>query len=67
MPCTAGDLSYDGDHDDEFYRGIMHVNIQMGAGNTAAAGIHWAMSQVGIFDSALGCDKPAGSAARCTI
>lgn len=41
----SGDTSYDGEHDDEFYRGIRHIDISIGAGNTGGAGVHWAVSQ----------------------
>ena len=41
----SADTSYDGDHDDEFYRGISHIDIVIGAGNTGGCGIHWAVSQ----------------------
>jgi glucan 1,3-beta-glucosidase len=34
-----------GDDDDQFYRGISHLTITMGAGNPSATGIHWAQSQ----------------------
>ena len=36
-----------GDDDDQFYRGISHLTIQVGAGNPAATGLHWAQSQAG--------------------
>ena len=41
----SGDTSYNGDHDDEFYRGVRHVDIVLGAGNTGGCGVHWAVSQ----------------------
>jgi glucan 1,3-beta-glucosidase len=41
----AGDTSFSGDHDDEFYRGIAHIDIIIGANNGGAGGIHWAVSQ----------------------
>jgi glucan 1,3-beta-glucosidase len=41
----SADTSYNGDHDDEFYRGISHIDIIIGAGNTGGCGIHWAVSQ----------------------
>ena len=41
----AGDTSYAGDHDDEFYRGVRHIDIVFGAGNTGGCGVHWAVSQ----------------------
>lgn len=41
----SGDTSYDGEHDDEFYRGIAHIDIVIGANNGGAGGIHWAVSQ----------------------
>ena len=41
----AGDTSYDGDHDDEFYRAVMHINIKILGNNAGACGIHWAVSQ----------------------
>lgn len=41
----AGDTSYQGDHDDEFYRGVRHIDIVMGAGNTGGCGVHWGVSQ----------------------
>ena len=31
--------------DDQFYRGISHLSIVVGAGNAGATGIHWAQSQ----------------------
>ena len=37
-----------GEHDDEFYRGIMHFNIVIQANNYDATGIHWAESQARI-------------------
>jgi len=41
----SGDLSFSGDHDDEFYRGVRSLDIVVGPGNTGACGIHWAVSQ----------------------
>jgi hypothetical protein len=41
----AGDTSYSGDHDDEFYRGIAHIDVVIGENNGGAGGIHWAVSQ----------------------
>jgi glucan 1,3-beta-glucosidase len=41
----SGDTSYDGEHDDEFYRGVRHIDIVLGAGNTGGCGVHWAVSQ----------------------
>ena len=41
----SADTSYDGEHDDEFYRAIYHIDIVIGAGNTGGAGVHWAVSQ----------------------
>ena len=41
----SGDTSYDGDHDDEFYRGIANIDIVFGANNGGGGGIHWAVSQ----------------------
>lgn len=41
----SGDTSYDGEHDDEFYRGVRHIDIVFGAGNVGGCGVHWAESQ----------------------
>jgi len=41
----SGDTSYDGEHDDEFYRGIRHIDIVFGPGNVGGCGVHWAESQ----------------------
>ena len=41
----SGDTSYNGDHDDEFYRGVRSVDIVLGAGNTGGCGVHWGVSQ----------------------
>ena len=41
---SAG-TSLAGEHTDEFYRGIQHINIVIGSNNGGAVGIHWAQSQ----------------------
>ena len=41
----SGDLSYDGEHDDEFYRGVQNIDIVFGTGNSGGCGVHWAVSQ----------------------
>lgn len=41
----SGDTSYSGDHDDEFYRQIAHIDIVFGANNGGGGGLHWAVSQ----------------------
>jgi len=41
----SADLSDSGDHDNEFYRAVHHVNIVVGPGNPNAGGIHWSVSQ----------------------
>ena len=41
----SGDTSYNGDHDDEFYRGVRHIDIVFGPGNLGGCGVHWAESQ----------------------
>jgi glucan 1,3-beta-glucosidase len=57
----SGDTSYDGEHDDEFYRGIMHIDIVFGANNGGGGGIHWAVSQA-TFLRDMVIDGSAGSA-----
>ena len=34
-----------GDHDNEFYREISHIDLTIGTNNADATGIHWAVSQ----------------------
>jgi len=58
----SGDTSYDGEHDDEFYRGIAHIDIVFGANNGGAGGIHWAVSQA-TFLRDMVLDGSAGGAA----
>ena len=41
----SGDTSYNGDHDDEFYRGVRHIDIVFKNGNLGGCGVHWAESQ----------------------
>lgn len=41
----SADLSDSGDHDDEFYRAVRHVDIEISPGNAGAGGIHWSVSQ----------------------
>ena len=36
---------YDGDHDDEFYRGLSYINIKIGANNPGATALFWSVSQ----------------------
>ena len=58
----SADTSYDGDHDDEFYRGIAHLDVVFGANNGGAGGIHWAVSQA-TFLRDMVLDGSAGGAA----
>lgn len=41
----SADTSDSGDHDDEFYRAVMNLNIVFKGGNPNAGGMHWSVSQ----------------------
>lgn len=61
------DIDDNGEHDDEFYRGLMHVRIQNQGNNSKATMLHWAQSQATTIRDVVieAGDAKEGSELRC--